>query len=115
MAKTIELTHHAIVELAIIRFFQMLNSHCPGNLAPLMTPDVELLADESAAGQETVNAFFMHLWEAYPCMSFVVQNVITNDTGAAAEVTYENGPKGKGARCLVFQFKGDKIRRVRFY
>jgi hypothetical protein len=115
MSGTAAMTHHAAVELAVTRFFQMLNSHCPGNLAPLMTTDVELIADEEAAGQEAANAFFIRLWEAYPCISFVVRNVIINETGAAAEVTYANGPKGTGERCFVFQFKGEKIRRVRCY
>lgn len=115
MTKTEQVQRHEIIEQAITRFFHMLNSHCPGNLAPLMTTDVELEADDIAVGQDAVNQFFMRLWEGYPCITFSTENVIVNDVGAAAEVTYDNGPKGKGARCLIFAFRGDKIRRVRCY
>jgi predicted ester cyclase len=102
------------LEQAVTRFFHMLNSHCPGNVVPLLTPDVELIADEKATGSEAVNAFFIRLWEAYPCINFTVENLIISEA-VAAEVTFDGGPGGKGDRCMVFQFKGEKIRRIRCY
>ncbi|MFZ5814372.1 MAG: nuclear transport factor 2 family protein [Bacillota bacterium] len=103
------------LEQAVTRFFHMCNTHCPGNLAPLMTPDVECLADRAAKGQEEVHAYFVELWEAYPKLTFLVQNVLVDGSGAAAEVTYTDGPHGSGARCLLFQFRGNLIRRIRCY
>jgi hypothetical protein len=115
MAQTADRTQVQVMEEQVTRFFHMLNSHCPVNTAPLLTPDVELHADERAVGQEAVNAFFLRLWEAYPCIAFRVENLIIGETGAAAEVTYTAGPGGQGARCLIFQFRGGLIRRVRCY
>lgn len=115
MTHTAPATHKEAIEQAITRFLHMLNSHCPGNLAPLLTPDVEIFADDEAKGLEAANGYFIRLWEAYPCINMVAENIIVGDTGAAAEVTYEGGPQGKGARCFVFHFRGDQIRRVRCY
>jgi len=115
MAKTLQETNLQSIEDAVIRFLNMLNSHCPGNLAPHLTPDAELQADEEARGLDAVNQFFIRLWDSYPCITFVPENIIVSESGAAAEVTYEAGPGGKGARCMVFSFKGDKIRRIRCY
>ena len=115
MTRTVPAAHFEATEQAVTRFFHMLNSHCPGNLAPLLTADVEIYADEEAKGLEAANAFFIRLWEAYPCINFVAESIIVGETGAAAEVTYEGGPKGKGSRCFVFHFRGDHIRRVRCY
>jgi predicted ester cyclase len=103
------------LEQAVTRFFHMLNSHCPGNVVPLLTSDVELIADEKAVGADAVNAFFIRLWEAYPCINFTAENLIISETAVAAEVTFDGGPGGKGDRCMVFQFKGEKIRRIRCY
>ncbi|HWI61380.1 MAG TPA: nuclear transport factor 2 family protein [Symbiobacteriaceae bacterium] len=115
MTKTVQVPVQELIEQAVVRFFHMLNSHCPGNVVPLLTADVELLADEKAEGAEAVNAFFIRLWEAYPCINFTVENLLVSETGAAAEVTYNGGPKGTGSRCMVFAFKGEKIRRIRCY
>lgn len=115
MTKTAQPAELNVREEVVTRFFNMLNSHCPGNVVPLLTTDVELLADEAATGQEAVNAYFMRLWEAYPCITFVTENMIVGETGIAAEVSYAAGPGGKGERCMVFAFRGDKIRRVRCY
>jgi hypothetical protein len=115
MTTTVQTSRQEAMEKAVTRFFNMLNSHCPGNVVPLLTPDVELQADENAEGQEAVNAFFIRLWEAYPCISFVITNLIVSEKGAAAEVSYSAGPNGKGERCMVFSFREEKIRRIRCY
>ncbi|HYF95949.1 MAG TPA: nuclear transport factor 2 family protein [Symbiobacteriaceae bacterium] len=115
MTRTAQVPTLETIEQAVVRFVHMLNSHCPGNVMPLMTPDVELHADETAVGAEAVNAFFIRLWEAYPCINFTVENLIISETGAAAEVAYQGGPKGQGDRCMVFAFRGEKIRRIRCY
>jgi len=115
MTKTVQAPVLETIEQAVVRFFHMLNSHCPGNVVPLLTNDVELVADEQATGAEAVNGFFIRLWDAYPCINFTVENLIVSETGAAAELTYNGGPKGQGVRCMVFAFKGDKIRRIRCY
>jgi predicted ester cyclase len=115
MTHTIPESSRDQTEQAVTRFFHMCNSHCPGNIAPLMTQDVELVADESAQGQDGVNAYFVRLWDAYPELTFRVENTIVNHTGAAVEVAYENGPNGRGARCIVFHMRAGLIRRVRFY
>ncbi|MDF2627426.1 MAG: hypothetical protein K0R39_1257 [Symbiobacteriaceae bacterium] len=115
MTKTAQASVQETIEQAVVRFLHMLNSHCPGNVIPLLTPDVELSADEKAAGAEAVNGYFIRLWEAYPCINFSVENLIVGEHGASAEVAYEGGPKGRGERCMVFAFKGDKIRRIRVY
>lgn len=103
------------MDVAVSRFFHMSNSHCPGNVAPLLTADVEFQADENASGQDAVNAYFVRLWEAYPELTFRVENMIADEHGAAAEVSYTGGPGGNGQRCFVFQFRGDHIRRIRCY
>lgn len=115
MTNTVQPTRLATMEKTVSRFFNMLNSHCPGNVVPLLTTDVEILADETTVGQEAANAFFLRLWEAYPCITFVTTNMIVGETGVAAEVSYTAGPNGKGARCMVFSFRDDLIRRVRVY
>lgn len=108
-------TDRDAMELAVNRFFHMANTHCPGNLAPLLTPDVLLLADQEAKGEEAVHAYFVFLWESYPELTFRVENVIVDGAAAAAEVSYEHGPQGTGARCFTFQFKQGRIRRIRCY
>lgn len=108
-------TERERMELAVSRFFHMANSHCPGNLAPLLTDDVELLADQEARGEEAVHKYFVWLWDCYPELTFKVESTIVNGTSAAAEVTYAEGPNGKGARCFVLHFRGDLIRRIRCY
>jgi|GEM_PF-2228792 len=108
-------TDREVIEQAISRFVHMLNSHCPANLAPLMTADVELLADEEAKGTDAVNAFFVRLWEAYPCISFKVESTIIDENRAAVEVSYRSGPNNHGARCLVIKFRDGLLRRVRCY
>lgn len=115
MTKTAQPHNLEATEQMVTRFFQMLNTHCFANVVPLLTPDAEVLADEKSTGHDAVSAYFMRLWDAYPCISFVTQNLIVGETGACAEVTYQNGPNNTGARCMVFQFKGDLIRRVRCY
>lgn len=104
-----------VLEQAVTRFFHMCNTHCPGNLAPLMTHDVEFLADRESRGQDEVNAYFVWLWEAYPALTFLVESVLIDGSRAAAEVTYTGGPSGAGARCMLFQFRGDQVRRIRCY
>lgn len=103
------------LELAVARFFHMANSHCPANLAPLLTDDVELLADQQAQGEEAVHRYFVWLWDCYPELTFKLENAIVNGTSAAAEVTYTGGPGGRGARCIVLHFRGELIRRIRCY
>lgn len=115
MSKTVPAPVLETIEQAVVRFVHMLNSHCPGNVVPLLTPDVELLADEKAVGADAVNAFFIRLWDGYPCINFTVENLIVSETGAAAELAYQGGPNGHGERCMIFAFKGEKIRRIRCY
>ncbi|MGE5674097.1 MAG: nuclear transport factor 2 family protein [Mycobacterium leprae] len=115
MSDSIIQTGRQAVESAVTRFFHMCNSHCPGNLAPLLTPDVELVADRKAQGLEGVNAYFVGLWESYPDLTYRVESILIDGTGAAAEATYTDGQGGKGNHCFVFQFRGDLIRRVRVY
>ncbi len=115
MAQSVVEMDRNVVEQAVMRFFHMCNTHCPGNLAPLMTPDVEFLADENSVGQDAVNAYFVELWEAYPELTFVVENVLVDGSGAAAELSYTKGPDQNGTRCIIMQFKGNLVRRMRCY
>lgn len=115
MAGTISPSRRESMESAVSRFFHMSNSHCPGNLAPLLTTDAELRADENAAGHDAVNAYFVRLWEAYPEIIFRTENLIIGEHDAVAEVSYTGGPGGNGERCFVFNFRGDMIRRIRCY
>lgn len=102
-------------ELAVTRFFHMANSHCPGNLAPLFTPDVEWSGAEPIQGQEAVNAHFLRLWERYPELTYHVEDVLVDGERAAAEVTCEHGPGECRAHCVLFHFRGGRIRRIRVY
>jgi len=115
MAQSVAEVSREALEQAVMRFFHMCNTHCPGNLAPLMTPDVELRADREARGQEAVNAYFVELWEGYPELTFSVENLLVDGSSAVAEVSYSHGPGGAGDRCIVMQFKGSLIRRMRSY
>lgn len=104
------------IEQAVARFFHMCNTHCPGNLAPLMTPDVEVMvAGRKTQGQDPVHALLVWLWEGYPDLTFRVEHLLVDEAGAAAEVTYTGGPAERGAACVIFEFRGDLIRRVRAY
>jgi len=102
-------------EQFVARFFHMLNTHCPANVAPLLTDDVELVADVEARGQVEVQAYLAKLWEASPCLAFVPKHILLDGDYAAAEVTYSGGQDGKGARCFILRFRDDKIRRIRVY
>lgn len=114
MAHTV-MTERERIEQAVTRFFHMCNTHCPGNLAPLMTPDVELIeAVREARGQEGVHSYFVELWQDYPALTFRVEHVLVDGTVAAAEVTAEDDG-GRGARCVVFHFRDGLIRRMRWY
>ena len=113
-AETVQ-TGRQAVEAAIQRFFHMCNTHCPGNVAPLLTPDVEFLADQAANGIDATGAYFKWLWESYPDLTFRVENMVIDGLNVAAEVSYKNGPEKDGARCFVFRMKGDLIRRIRCY
>lgn len=104
-----------VLEQAVARFFHMYNTHCPGNLAPLLTDDVELLAPEEIQGRDAVHAYLSKLSERYPCMALVPANILVDGSRAAAEVTYTAGPNGSGGQCVLFDFRGDQIRRIRIY
>lgn len=102
-------------EQAVTRFFHMLNTHCPGNLAPLLTDDVELTAEAEVRGQTEVQAYLAKLWETSPCLAFSPKHILLDGDYAAAEVAYSGGQDGKGARCFILRFRDDKIRRIRVY
>lgn len=103
------------IEQAVARFFHMCNTHCPGNLAPLMTADIEVEVGRRAQGQDQVHALLVWLWEGYPELTIRVEQILVDESSAAAEVTYTGGSGERGAACVLFQFRGDLIRRVRAY
>lgn len=113
MAQT-AMTERERIEQAVTRFFHMCNTHCPGNLAPLMTADVELIAEREARGQEDVHSYFVELWQNYPDLTFRVEHVLVDGTTAAAEVTAEDDGDS-GSRCVVFHFRDGHIRRMKWY
>ncbi|HEY3368058.1 MAG TPA: nuclear transport factor 2 family protein [Symbiobacteriaceae bacterium] len=108
-------TGRQAVEAAVSRFFHMLNTHCLANVSPLLTSDVELQADQAMKGLEAVNGYFKWLWDSYPSLAFRVESMIIDGTSVAAEVTYQDGPAKEGARCFVFQMRGELLRRIRCY
>lgn len=108
-------TGRQVVESAVTRFFHMCNSHCPGNLAPLLTADVELSAPESVQGPEAVNTYFVRKWEGRPDLTYRVESILIDGTTAVAETTFRNGDQAGGRECFIFQMKGDLIRRIRVY
>lgn len=113
MAQTV-MTERERIEQAVTRFFHMCNTHCPGNLAPMLTADVELAAEREARGQEDAHSYFVWLWQTYPDLTFRVEHVIVDGTAAAAEVTSE--AKGlRLPRCVVFNFRDGLIRRIKWY
>src|SRR5690606_17854234 len=77
------------VEEAVTRFFHMCNSHCPGNVAPLLTADVELIDRSEVRGHEDVHTYLVWLWQRYPDLTFRVEHVLVDGHLAAAEVTAE--------------------------
>lgn len=115
MSQSMSLTQREALEQAVTRFFHMCNTHCPGNLAPLMTYDVELIDVGEVSGQEDVNKYFVWLWQAYPEMVYRVENMLVDGNTVAAEVTTAAGPQGRIQRCVIFQFRDGLIRRIRSY
>lgn len=103
------------VEAAVSRFFHMCNSHCPGNVAPLVTSDVEFHTGEVLHGPEEIHAYLVKLWEGHPNLAFRVDHVLVDENTAAAEVTCKDGPKEKAEGCFLFQLRGGLIRRIRWY
>lgn len=115
MSQSISLTRREELEQAVTRFFHMCNTHCPGNLAPLLTYDVELIDVWEATGQDDVHKYFVWLWQAYPEMTYRVENMLVDGSAAAAEVTTVGGPQGRAQRCFVLHFRDGLIRRIRCY
>jgi len=108
------MTERERIEQAVTRFFHMCNTHCPANLAPLMTGDVELTAERASRGQEDAHAYFVWLWQTRPDLTFRVEHVLVDGVSAAAEVTVEEqGQRREG--CVIFHFRDGLIRRIRFY
>lgn len=108
------MTDRVRLEEAVTRFFHMCNSHCPGNVAPLLTADVELIDQSEARGQEDVHTYLVWLWQAYPDLTFRVEHVLVDGNMAAAEVTAEAQGECR-SRCVVFHFRDGLIRRMRWY
>lgn len=108
------MTDRVRLEEAVTRFFHMCNSHCPGNVAPLLTADVELTAERTASGQEGVHSYLVWLWQTYPDLTFRVEHVLVDGPAAAAEVTAEAQGERR-ARCVIFHFRDGLIRRMRWY
>lgn len=108
------MTERTRVEEAVTRFFQMCNSHCPGNVAPLLTADAEVLDARAARGPEGVHSYLVWLWQTCPDLTFRVEHILVDGHMAAAEVLVEAQGECR-RRCVLFQFRDGLIRRMRWY